>query len=281
MKKAFYNKLSELGIRGKLILVFLLVGLLPIIIASSTGIPYFSKILTNSIGDKFQRIALHMRDNIDAILSLEIEESKRLGTTRIIIREEIKKANIKYLAKDTTEIIAELKQIDPLWVAATENDPLIKPLLENNVAQRLKFYQSTNPKKYAEIIATDSHGALIAATGKTSDYYQGDELWWNKAFNGGQGATYAGNIHFDESTNLYAFDIAIPVMDELNQHAIGVIKVVLNAANVFKPILDLAIGKTGHAHVVDSSGIILIEGKKDNTIYAFAAGELPPKSAAI
>ncbi|MFH1673889.1 MAG: PAS domain S-box protein [Pseudomonadota bacterium] len=279
MKKPFYNRLSNLGIRGKLILVFLLVGLIPIIIAASTGIPYFANTLITSVGENFQSITLQMRDKFDAILELEIEEARRIGTTRITIREETKKANARYSGKNDAQIIQELKQTDPIWVAATEDDALIGRHLKNEVAQRLKIYQSTNPKKYAEIIAADSHGALIAATGKTSDYFQGDEPWWNKAFNGGQGATYVGNIHFDESSNLYALDISIPVMDELNQHAIGVIKIVLNAKEVFKTILDLAIGKTGHAHLVDSSGNILVEGKKDNTEYAFASGKLPDKSA--
>ncbi len=279
MMKTFYSKLTGLGIRRKLILVFLLVGLLPIIIASTTGIPYFSKILTSSIGDNFQRLALHMRDKLDVILRMEVEEARRLGIERIGIRKETKKANDRYSGKNDTEIVAKLKQTDPLWAAATAEDALVKPRLENKVANRLKGHQATNPKKYAEILATDSKGALIAATGKTSDYYQGDEEWWNKAFNGGRGAIYVSTIHLDESTNLYTIDIAVPVMDELNQHAIGVIKVVLNAEEVFKTILDLEIGKTGHAHLVDSSGIILIEGKKDNTVCAFATGELPPKSA--
>ena len=280
MIKFPYPRLYSKGIRGKLILVFLLVGLLPIIIASTLGIPYFSKILTSSIGDKFQHIAIQMSSRLNAILKMQIEEVERLGTTRITIQQETEKAGERYSGKTDTEITAEQKHMNALWAAALEEDDLVKPYLENALANRLKIHQASHQDKFAEIIVTDSRGALIASTNKPSACYYGDELWWNNAFNGGHGATYVDTIHFSESTSLYTFDIAIPVMDELNQHAVGVIRVALNATEVFKTILDLQIGETGHAHLVDSSGIILIEGKKDNSECAFDSGQLPPRLAA-
>lgn len=278
MLKARYKKLRHPGMRGKLILVFLLVGLLPIIIVSAISISYFSKILTDNIGDKFQHIAIQMSNRLDVILRLEIEMAKRLGTARISIREDIQKANTRYSGKIDAEIKPELKQMDSFWIKASENDVLVKSYLENNLAHRLKFHQASDPKKYAEIIATDIHGALIAATGKTSDYYQGDEEWWVKAFNGGRGAIHVNGICFDKSANLYSLNISIPVMDESKRHAIGVIKMVLNAKEVFKTILDIEIGKTGHAHLVNSEGKLLVEGKEDPSACAFAPDILPPNS---
>jgi len=31
---------------------------------------------------------------------------------------------------------------------------------------------------HIEVFVTDAKGALVAATNRTSDYYQGDETWW-------------------------------------------------------------------------------------------------------
>ncbi|MBW2568153.1 MAG: response regulator [Deltaproteobacteria bacterium] len=280
MLKTHYKKLQHPGMRGKLILVFLLVGLVPVVIVSAISISYFSKILTNSIGNKFQHIAVQMSNKLDVMLRLEIEMAKRLGTARIDIREEIQKANMRYPGKIDAEIEPELKQMDSFWIETSENDVLIKSYLENSLANKLKIHQASAPKKYAEIIATDIHGALIAGTGKTSDYYQKDEEWWIKAFNGGRGATYVDDICFDKSANIYSLNISIPVMDKSNHHAIGVIKMVLNAKEIFKGILDLEIGKTGHAHLIDSNGKILIEGEKSNTVCVFNAGKIPSNSAA-
>ena len=280
-----FSQLYRRGIRGKLILVFLLVGPLPIMIGSATAIPYFSKILTDSIGDKYQHIAMQMSARLNALLTMEIEDARRLGTTRITIEKEIEKADARYRGKTETEIAAEKKRMTALWAEASEGGDLVQPYLENRLAHRLKLLQDSHPEKYAQIMATDCRGALVAATDKTSDYYHGEQLWWRKAFNEGRGATFVSTIHWSESPGLYTLDIAIPVMDELNRHAVGVIKVGLNAAEFFKTILDLHIGKSGHAHLVDSSGNILIEGNKgegnsNNPVYAFATGKLPPKSAA-
>ena len=280
MIKFPYTHTFGKGIRGKLILVFLLVGLLPLILAATSGIPYFSKVLTNSIGDKFQHIAVQMSNRLNAILWMEVEEARRLGTTRITIRQEIEQADGRYSGKSDPEITAERKQMDALWADASEGDDLVKPYFENKLAHRLKLHQTFHPEEYMQIMATDSRGALLAATDKPSDYYHGDKLWWRKAFNGGRGATFVSTLHLSENSGLYILDIAIPVMDELDQHAVGVIKVGLNAAEVFKNILDLQVGEIGHAHLVDSIGNILIEGKKDNSVCAFATGKLPPRSAA-
>ena len=275
MIKTTYNKLrSGLGIRRKLILIFLLVGLLPLIIVSAISIPYFSKVLTDAIGNSFEHIATQMRDKLDAILRMEIEESKRYGIAGGTIREETKKANVRYSNTNDTEIVETLKQRDTLWAATTADDMWVKQYLENTLAQRLKLYQQSHPREYVEIIVTDSKGALIGGTRKTSHYYQGKESWWINAFHGNPGAIYVSSIHLDESSDIYVLDIAAPIMDDSQHSTIGVIKVTLNAAEVFKTILDLKIGETGHAHLVDSSGKILIEGAKDNTACAFITGEI-------
>ena len=38
-------------------------------------------------------------------------------------------------------------------------------------------------------LLTDAKGAVIAATNKTSDYFQADERWWEEAYNNGKGAS--------------------------------------------------------------------------------------------
>jgi PAS domain S-box-containing protein len=220
-----------------------------------------------------------MRDKLDAILRMEIEEAKRYGIAGVTIREETQKANARYSDKNDTEIVETLKQMDTLWVAAKADDMWAKQYLENTLARRLKLYQQSHSREYVEIMVTDRKGALIGGTRKTSHYYQGEEAWWINAFHENLGDIYVSNIHLDESSDIYVLDISAPIMDDSQHGAIGVIKVTLDAAEVFETILDLKIAESGHAHLVDSSGKILIEGAKDNTVCAFITGEIPPHLA--
>ena len=67
----------------------------------------------------------------------------------------------------------------------------------------------------------DNQGANVAMTDKTSDYWQGDEAKFQKAFNGGAGAVFIDAVKFDESAQAYLVQVSVPVMD--GDQAIGAI----------------------------------------------------------
>ena len=54
------------------------------------------------------------------------------------------------------------------------------------LSNRIRFYEEIySHKVYGEVFITNKHGANIAQTGKTSDYRQDDEEWWQSAKNDG------------------------------------------------------------------------------------------------
>jgi hypothetical protein len=58
-------------------------------------------------------------------------------------------------------------------------------------------------------------------TGKTSDYWQGDEAKFQKSFANGSGAVFVDEVEFDDSSQAYLVQISVPVLD--NGTAIGAI----------------------------------------------------------
>jgi len=74
----------------------------------------------------------------------------------------------------------------------------------------------------------DAQGALVCATGATSDYWQGDEAKWIRAFDGGKGATFIDRPRRDDSAAENLAQISIPVMEK--DHAIGVLTVGVRTA---------------------------------------------------
>ena len=72
------------------------------------------------------------------------------------------------------------------------------------------------------------YGLNAGQTNKTTDYYQADEDWWIGAYNSGKGKASHGTIEFDESAQTEAISLYIPVMDGINNKAIGVIKAVVS-----------------------------------------------------
>lgn len=66
-----------------------------------------------------------------------------------------------------------------------------------------------------------------------------------------------GAISLDESTNIYAMNVGVPVRNPKNQEIIGVLRGTVNVTAVFSELAKISYGNTGSAGLMDNSGIIL------------------------
>lgn len=140
---------------------------------------------------------------------------------------EVKKSNQKN--KDIS--LKEILELDKRWRGTEGVDEFIEPFLTNEIARKLIEFQETYPG-FSEIFVVDMYGLNVGQTNKTTDYYQADEDWWIGAYNSGKGKASHGVIEFDESAQTEAISVYIPVMDETNNKAIGVIKAVVSIAAI-------------------------------------------------
>jgi hypothetical protein len=102
--------------------------------------------------------------------------------------------------------------IDRRWQAGEDPDGLATALTRNDCAQALLAILAGNPG-YAEAFATDSRGALVCMTKRTSDYWQGDEEKWSRAWAAGKGAVYVSGVERDESTGADVMHISVPLRE--------------------------------------------------------------------
>ncbi|MBU0530413.1 MAG: HAMP domain-containing protein, partial [Nanoarchaeota archaeon] len=107
--------------------------------------------------------------------------------------------------------------------------------LSNELKEKIEFYEETyGYKLYGEIFVTNKYGANVAQTGKTSDYYQADEEWWQIAKRDG---FYMRDVEYDESSDVFSTDIGMRI-DDGNGNFIGVAKIVLNIEEIID-IIDM------------------------------------------
>ena len=124
-----------------------------------------------------------------------------------------------------------ISQLDDAWKDSDPDDPNSSAyhLIHNEVGVIISQFiqddlESESKFKYAEVIITNAYGVNIAQSGKTSDYRQGDETWWQEAKEHGIFLSEGG---FDESAGVYSSDIAIQILDREGRF-IGVLKAVIN-----------------------------------------------------
>lgn len=168
------------------------------------------------------------------------------------IREAVEASNASYGGKSEKQYMDEIKKIDDSW-SESGWEKLKKDLLNNNASFALKDLIGVNRFPLAEVFVTDEKGALVAATRKTSDYYQADELWWQRAYNGGKDSLYLSAMEYDESSRVNSFSIASPVIDE-KDNVIGVMKTVVNKDKIFSDIFNIFLGDGSYAGLMSSVG---------------------------
>ncbi len=246
------------GIQGKIILLAVTIGLLPGIVGVT--LTYFggTNLLKSSIGNNFHEIARKESEYLRGVIEKEIDEVHSLSISPFI-RQYVEAANQRYDGKDNKEISREINSIENIWPRLNENSAIIKNILKNELAEHLKEYKKRESQEYAEIFITDIKGAIIAATNKTTDYFQADEKWWEEAYNGGKGSIYLSDVGYDESAKVFSLDFCLPIMDKSNKRVIGIIKVVTDIRHLFSGIINVNIGKTGHSDLVSSDGTVIID----------------------
>jgi hypothetical protein len=141
-------------------------------------------------------------------------ESTRLAVwaSDKILVDAVKAQNAKAVA------LADIQKIDEEWRAGKVRGELMK----NACADRLR--QLANGRSYyVEMFVMDNQGALVCANEPTSDYWQGDEAKWMRAFNEGKGSVFIDRPRYDESAKANLGQISLPVKDGAT--VVGVITV--------------------------------------------------------
>lgn len=143
-----------------------------------------------------------------------------------VVIEAVRKANSKP-AKSLYEII----RLDKEWIAGESDEEWVNQLLDNPCARYLKQLQidrSGDRNLYSEIFVTDKQGCIVAGSERTSDFWQGDEDKFVKAFADGKGAMFIDESSYDRSTKNSLIQVSIPVYDPNTRRAIGIMTIGLH-----------------------------------------------------
>ncbi|MCP4375531.1 MAG: hypothetical protein GY794_05070, partial [bacterium] len=210
----------RIGIRAKMLALLVAVALLPLV-AALVMISIGSRhLLTEQYGQTMSSTASVQAKALEVSLREDIKFYTEIQNNPEIVK--------VLSGLDQPPDPEEIKKIEATW-----SDPSIGTsgvlweVLNNSISRRLRLVQKEYPL-IAEILVTDRAGVLVAATQRTSDYYQADEDWWQGAWSEGRGCVYTPPVNYDRSAGLWSIDICIPIRD--GKKVVGVGKVVLDVS---------------------------------------------------
>lgn len=259
----------------KLILGFSLV-ILSLVVVGYFSITTSQKELQKSIGEGSVSLAVNILDKIDRDIHNRIEDSQQYSR-RLMVQQAVLKSNQEFEKLDNIQDFISKK--DQEWTSAPKEEitpfmqELINNQLSNELRKKINFYEEKyGYRVYGEIFITNRYGANIAQTGKTSDYNQGDEEWWQKAK---QDGLYMSDVEYDESSDVYSVAIGVRIDDE-NGSFLGVMKTVLNieeAFNIIKEALTTSKYRSVGIKLLDKNGRIIYDSEGHFKIFEDASGE--------
>ncbi|MCX5679993.1 MAG: ATP-binding protein [Candidatus Omnitrophica bacterium] len=243
------------GIRRKTGLAIAITTAITLIISISTIYVAGFFVIKKSAGfEQFEitkALALTAAENIKG----EIEDIETYAS-RLLWIEACEDSNRKYAGMNTIEIEKEMLDVDKRWVAANDEDDLIKKCTSGQIADSMREIIRIR-EAVSEIFITNRLGGLIYASDRTSDFYQADEDWWQKTYNKDKGAIYFGPMEYDDSSGKWGVTIAAPIVNR-NKKIVGVCKVFIRIERLFDFLKAFKLGITGHGLLVDDSGVILV-----------------------
>jgi|GEM_PF-6190638 len=114
---------------------------------------------------------------------------------------------------------------DKNWESLEESNKILQDILQNEISLRLKSIVAKN-SYFDEIFLTDHYGTIIAASNKTSDYFQADEDFFQHVITYGAGSVFISSSHADTSAKSIGQKISIPITD--GGTTIGVLATITN-----------------------------------------------------
>ena len=157
----------------------------------------------------------------------KLSELKELGND-LQIQQLLIDSNQEFANIDNVSLLIDERDNDWISVDKDEVTPFMAELINNDVSELLRKIISEDKKEtndfvYEEIFITNAYGVNVAQSGKTTDYKQYDELWWNMALQ--TGFSYLSG--YDESAGVHSLDISLRI-DDKNGKLLGIIKSVIN-----------------------------------------------------
>ena len=200
------------GLRGQLVLLFLLVSLIPLLFFSFLALRDGKIALKNTIGESLVRFA---RGKLN---QAELSSLSRLDNVRNhmqAICDKVAQANGDDLSKPSK--LSTLRRVNST--------------LRNNI-----MHLEGHAGPGSEITITNLHRQIVISTAERPLGRQINDEWWHKAYNNGFGYDYIEELQYDSDEKRHFLPVALPIRKTENSvpRVIGILRAIITIPELSK-----------------------------------------------
>ena len=236
---------ASLRLNVRVFSAFLVVGLVMLVAAGYFVVGIGQSGLRNSWGEHLQQVADQavaavdtyvFRLVIDASVLSHVPEVGELAAT----------ASARPFDRQAAAAV------DREW-QQTGPPAAMKDVLSNKVSAFLAEVSRQNPI-YRELMLTDRHGRVVAASGQANGYLYADAAWWKEAFGDGvRGQLVVSDVRFDPRARVFGLEITAPV-EAADGTVVGVLRTVVDVREIGALLGGVRMGATGDAALLREDG---------------------------
>lgn len=215
----------NLSLRTKLMSLIVLAGVLLLLVGLGViwTVGYQQRVSTQ--GEVFQDEAAHVAHNLRQVTLDSVKNLQALVVS----------GEVASLARRTAVLPEPAHVVEARWAGLAHDSVDLEVILKNPLSDKLRSFREYNPL-LGEVLVADAQGRLVAASGKTSDYDQSDEAWWQQAMTLRPGEAVLDGLAHDQSAGIFSFDISLPLFVKNVDRPVGVLKAVVNASPLFASV---------------------------------------------
>ncbi|HLA43904.1 MAG TPA: ATP-binding protein, partial [Aggregatilineales bacterium] len=203
-------------------LIFAMIFVLSIILVTGVLITQIRSNQIEQVGENFQNVAEIYGERIGNLLDQQVNNLSSLSRLEPILIDGLTEANARY-PEDRTAVEQIIADNQLQWERAPDTSDFVLAVRNNEATFALSRFRG-NALAHQNVFLTDRYGALVAAQGKRPEkYYYGDEIWWQTAWNYGQGGIYAGDLTIDPETGIASIFIAVGMINPQTNETAGVL----------------------------------------------------------
>jgi anti-anti-sigma regulatory factor/HAMP domain-containing protein len=240
-------------LRIRLLIAFLLVTALSVAAVSGISVMQASNSLLADTGRVLRARAESEAGSVGAALDSQLVRLRALALGRTL-RSLTNLQNEGYDSAPDEMIAAN----EARWAAADETDSLVIAVTRGSVANDLRASADLDPDTL-DLMLTDRHGGLVAATSRPSDYDQSDEAWWREAASQG---FHISTPTYDESADAMGLIIAVAVRDPSSDTLVGVLRSTYRLDAIRELLGAAGFGATGRAELLMGGSVVGAGGER-------------------
>jgi len=191
--------------------------------------------IQQSVGQSSVLLAQDMAKFVEFVVSIKIDALFDYSKTDIV-QNALLKSNQEF--DELENMQGYITQQEDDWRSVPEETitPFMQSLISNDLSKDIRnnFVEKIDRKigqsVFPELFLTNEYGVNIAQSGKTIDYRQDDEDWWQKAKVDG---ISIGKAEYDESAKTDIIPIGIKITDK-NGDFVGVLKAALSVRSIIR-----------------------------------------------